>query len=97
MHAKLVRVLTPEAALSFCRVDTNVFHALFTFAGSSLFPNLRKLVYPFLGVQSESFGYLANFISPSIEEFVLSGRHQVSKAVMDGLRICHSLKKIDLP
>ena len=98
MHAKLVRVLTPEAALSFCRVDTSVFHALFTFAGSSLFPNLRKLVYPFLGIQSESFGYLANFISPSIEEFVLSeGRLQVSKAVMDSLRICHSLKRIELP
>ena len=98
MHAKLVRELTPEIAMGFCRVETSVFHALFAFAGSSLFPKLRRLVYPFLGLQSESFGYLANFISPSIEEFVLSGgRLQVTKAAMDSLRVCHSLKRIELP
>ena len=86
IRARLVRVLAPERTANFCRVDTSVLDALFAPADNNLFPNLRKLVYPLLGLQPTSFGYLVNFLSPSIEEFALFGRHQVSKAVIDGLR-----------
>lgn len=96
-YAKLIRVFThsPYGVLTQA-IDSSVLYAMFSFAENTLFSNLRVLEWPISGISENSFSYLTNFIGPSLECITLRYSFQAGKIVLDNLRICQSLQKVDI-
>lgn len=94
-HAKMIRCLYEETIFG-QTVDESVLYAMFSLADGYLFPNLRRLAWPFNGTHSGSSMYLANFISPTLEKVTIAAPCRVKKVVMDSLRACLSLKAVTI-